>query len=176
MSEENSSQSLRRWEDDGGPPPLPQRAPDPGRSDRIRPPRLKSFCDDPDFAAAERPEETRLIDLVVLPFTEYTSRFRDRIDGLRGRLMSFEPASVTRFVVTDTSRVLRPSVCLIGILHAAAGFHRRHGRELVIVGDLTGMLKITRLNEVCPLFGDREAAMLYCRNRLDFGDNAAAVN
>lgn len=141
MNSDSSSMAMRRWEDDGG-PATPQKN-DGGA--RIQ-------------GAA--------IDLVVLPFRDYTTQHREHLEGLWNRLAEAPTNETTQFVIVDTQRVERPGAVLIGILHAAAGLMKVKQCRLVLVGDLHGNLVVTRLNNICPVFPDREAAFRWCENNL----------
>ncbi len=156
---DESSQANRRWEDDGGPAP---------------PPRHPKTSGPPSTPRHDAANARGLIDLVVLPYREYSVQFRERIDALRERLTGYPPEAATQFVIVDTQRVERPGVCLVGVLHSAAGALRVHNRRLVLVGDLGGMLRVTRLNEVCPLFPNRAAAFRWCHNNLRDDDGMMA--
>ena len=143
---EESSKAMRRWEDDGGPPPPPT---DTGTA----------------AGDSELGRQTNPVELIVLPFSDYSSQQRERLQSLRERLGSYPPDSAVKAVVVDTTRVERCGAALAGILHSGASIMKTNGRKLVLVGDLGGMLKITRLNEECPIFATREAAFRWCTNQ-----------
>jgi anti-anti-sigma regulatory factor len=142
---DESSKAMRRWEDDGGPPPPPT---------------------GPGIAAgdSELGRGTNPVELIVLPFSDYSAQQRERLQGLRERFDSYQPDSTVNAVVVDTTRVERCGAALAGVLHSGASIMKTNGRKLVLVGDLGGVLKITRLNEVCPIFETREAAFRWCTN------------
>lgn len=143
---DESSRSLRRWQDDGGPPPPPAGS---------------------GIAAgdSELGRQTNPVELIVLPFSDYSSKQRERLQSLTERLGSYTPDSTVKAVVVDTTRVERCGAALAGILHSGASIMNTNGRKLALVGDLGGVLKITRLNEVCPIFATREAAFRWCTNQ-----------
>lgn len=143
---EASSKAMRRWEDDGG-PPVPPSGGQVGAGD----------------SELRRPQNP--VELIVLPFSDYGSQQRERLEALRQRLGSYRPESAVKAVVVDTTRVSRCGAALAGILHSGAKIMQTNGRKLAIVGDLGGVLKLTRLNEVCPIFVEREAAFRWCANQ-----------
>lgn len=106
------------------------------------------------------------IELVVLPFSDYSSAQYVHLEGLRKRLDELGPDCHVRAIIVDTTRVRRCGAALAGILHSSAAALRSKGRRFAIVGDLHGILKITRLDEICPVFGDRVAAFRWCHNSL----------
>jgi hypothetical protein len=114
---------------------------------------------------AESPAWRECIELIPLPFAEYSASFPDRLDWLRQRLDA-EPAARVRFVIVDATRVTRPGGALLGTLHAAAGRLRRSDRCLVLAGDLCGLVSVSHLGELCHIAASREAAFAWCCEQL----------
>lgn len=111
-------------------------------------------------------EWRRYLELIVLPFAEYSEVYPDRLSGLCDRLRSEALQPETRYIVLDATRVTRPGGILLGLLHAAAARLRREKRMLVLAGDLGGLTRITRLTELCPVTESRDAALRWCHERL----------
>lgn len=108
----------------------------------------------------------RYLELIVLPFAEYSELHPDRLSGLCDRLRNAALQPETRYIVLDVTRVTRPGGILLGLLHATAAQLRRDKRMLVLAGDLGGLTRITRLSDLCPVTESRDAALEWCRERL----------
>jgi len=143
----NSSVARMRWADDGGPcEPL---------SDRPCVPSPVSYSTNKDDSWREE------VELVSLPFAEYSAVYPERLEWLRSRLKSESPSTV-RFVIVDVTRVSRPGGLLLGVLHASAARLLKDGRCLVLAGDLSGLASVSNLTRLCHVAASREAAFA-CR-------------
>lgn len=150
----DSSVGRHQWEDDGGPCDPASDGP---------------FCRHVD--AASRTDHGKeawrhAVELVSLPFNEYSAVYPERLDWLRTRLMS-SPAAGIRYIIVDVTRVSLPGGLLLGVLHAAAGRLLKEGRCLVLVGNLNGLVSVSHLSDLCQVTESREAAFAWCREQLD---------
>jgi hypothetical protein len=151
-----------RWADDGGPGGLDSGGPFFRRIDPANDRPSATLQSTPANAALTWRER---VELILLPFAEYSASFPDRLDWLRQRLDA-EPAARVRFVIVDATRVTRPGGALLGTLHAAAGRLRHSGRCLVLAGDLCGLVSVSHLGELCHISASREAAFAWCCEQL----------
>ncbi|MCA9038164.1 MAG: hypothetical protein KDA91_23730 [Planctomycetaceae bacterium] len=168
---DSSSAALRRWEDDGGPAMSSQAPSQFQPADHHPQPAHRRFSRSPDnqptndaASSGSSKSSHGLVDLIVLPFTDYTSRHPERLDALRSRLARYTTDNTPQFVVVDTTRIQQAGAVLAGILHSTSRTLKTRFRRLVLVGDVGGVLNVTRLSEVCPLFENREAAFRWCHN------------
>lgn len=166
-----------RWDDDGGPCGPASDGPifryvdpphaNPSASGATRPDskRIPRQLTDADASGGEDASWRTRIELISLPFSEYSATVPERLDALRQRLNS-EPAPGVRFVIVDSTRVTRPGGALLGVLHSAAGQLRRSNRCLILAGDLCGLVSVSRLGDLCHIAPNREAAFQWCREQL----------
>ncbi|MDA0809560.1 MAG: hypothetical protein O3B68_16305 [Planctomycetota bacterium] len=147
----DSSVARMRWADDGGPcEPL---------SDR-------PCISVPAFRLDSGDEPWReKVELISLPFAEYSAAYPERLEWLRSRLKSESLPSV-RYLVVDVTRVCRPGGLLLGVLHAAAARLLKGGRCLVLAGDLSGLVSVSNLTRLCHVAVSREAAFAWCQEQL----------
>jgi len=101
----------------------------------------------------------------VLPFAEYSAVYPERLAALQMRLCAEPTAAPPRFLIVDATRVTRPGGLLLGVLHVAAAKLRRSSGGLVLVGDLNGLVHVSRLSELCRVMESREAAIDWCRRQ-----------
>ncbi|MGZ0162716.1 MAG: hypothetical protein ACKVII_02290 [Planctomycetales bacterium] len=120
----------------------------------------------PDLHSNDKAESFReKVELVSLPFAEYSAAYPERLEWLRSRLKSESPSTV-RFVIVDVTRVSRPGGLLLGVLHASAARLLRDGRCLVLAGDLSGLVSVSNLTRLCHVVDSREAAFALCHEQL----------
>lgn len=147
----DSSVARMRWADDGG----------PGEPYSDRP------CAPPPASPRNADGEPwrEQVELISLPFAEYSAAYPDRLEWLRSRLKLESPSHV-RFIVVDVTRVSQPGGLLLGVLHAAAARLLKGGRSLVLAGDLCGLGSISHLTDLCHVANSRGAAFSWCREQL----------
>lgn len=162
----DSSVARHVWDDEGGtcPPdsggPSFRRVSSPDESPHDGDQSPKS---DASPKSAGRSDEPAPRELVVLPFAEYSAVYPERLTALRERLQAEPTARSSRFLIVDATRVRRPGGLLLGLLHATAGKLLKEGRCLVLAGDLCGLVKVSRLSELCHVADSRESAIAWCR-------------
>ncbi len=162
----DSSVARMQWADDGGPCgptsdwPATQQVPDPPAAYAGPAPQLTSRLD------GEHERWREEVELVSLPFAEYSAVYPERLEWLQARLKS-EPTGIVRFVIVDVTRVSRPGGLLLGALHAAAARMLKNGRCLVLAGDLCGLVDVSHLHDLCHVANSREAAFVWCRQHLN---------
>ncbi len=144
----DSSLAHQRWEDEGGACPPPAKFPDRCAGAFISPTENKS---DP-------------LELITLPFSEYSAVFPDRMSNLQARLHASSKKPTGRYLVVDVSRIQYASALLIEMLRVTARAMIQEGRCLVLIGNLYGLVIRSGLAELCLTVDTFEAAQALCKN------------
>jgi hypothetical protein len=145
----DSSLANQRWESEGG----------------ARRPLESADLDLQTFSSPVE-KESDSIELITLPFSEYSAVFPDRMANLQFRLNSTSKNPSKRFLIVDLTRIMYPSKLLIDMLRDAAIMTIRDGRSLVLIGTLNGLVSRAGLGELCHTVENLKAAQGFCRDAL----------